>query len=70
MSTGDNIRCYVLMTVRPGRLPDKGIGETPVAGLDEGIVSMFGMLFTCFERVHQIVMQMLEELSHEKSYCT
>ncbi len=38
-----------------------------------GIESTFGIVFdtsfTYFERGNQIVIQMLEELCHEKSYC-
>jgi hypothetical protein len=39
-----------------------------VCGIESTLGIVVETLFTCFERV-QIVIQMLEELSHEKSYC-
>ncbi len=37
-------------------------------GLEQVFYTLF-CLFTYFERGNQIVIQMLEELNHEKSYC-
>jgi hypothetical protein len=38
-------------------------------GTESTLGIVFETSFTYFERVNQIVIQMLEELSHEKSYC-
>ncbi len=38
-------------------------------GIESTLGIVFEMLFTYFERGNQIVIQMLEEPGHEKSYC-
>jgi hypothetical protein len=38
-------------------------------GVESTLGIVFETSFTYFERGNQIVIQMLEELSHEKSYC-
>jgi hypothetical protein len=38
-------------------------------GIESTLGKVFETSFTCFERGTQIVIQMLEGLSHEKSYC-